>query len=199
MLSGEATHTNFIVFGLTRSGLEPTIYRTGDEYANQYTMMQLTVYRRKKDNTLYNGQKKDNCRQHTTQKTQEIVKYEPYKNRCELWFSWKVSISCSTSDTHLVTLKILVISQCHDWEKKDGIVNISVIMWSCSRRRVWRYQRGNQNPYIEEEQTTQWRKENKQKDKQLSTKHTYKTKDRVTRIPLKPGWTQVLRKGKQFL
>jgi len=26
-------------------------------------------------------------------------------------------------------------------------------------RRVWRYQRGNQNPYIEEEQTTQWPKE----------------------------------------
>jgi len=23
-------------------------------------------------------------------------------------------------------------------------------------RRVWRYQRGNQNPYIEEEQTRQW-------------------------------------------
>jgi hypothetical protein len=27
------------------------------------------------------------------------------------------------------------------------------------QRRVWRYQRGNQNPYIEEEQTTQWPKE----------------------------------------
>ena len=26
-------------------------------------------------------------------------------------------------------------------------------------RRVLRYQRGNQNPYIEEEQTTQWPKE----------------------------------------
>jgi hypothetical protein len=26
-------------------------------------------------------------------------------------------------------------------------------------RRVGRYQRGNQNPYIEEEQTTQWPKE----------------------------------------
>jgi hypothetical protein len=26
-------------------------------------------------------------------------------------------------------------------------------------RRVWRYKRGNQNPYIEEEQTTQWPKE----------------------------------------
>jgi hypothetical protein len=28
------------------------------------------------------------------------------------------------------------------------------------------YQRGNQNPYIEEEQTTQWPKEKVQKDKQ---------------------------------
>jgi hypothetical protein len=44
-----------------------------------------------------------------------------------------------------------------------------------------RYQRSNQNPFIEEEQTTQWPKENVQKDKQPSTKHTYKTKDRVTR------------------
>jgi hypothetical protein len=52
-------------------------------------------------------------------------------------------------------------------------------------RRLWRYQRGNQNPYIEEEQTTQWPKEKAQKDKQWSTKHTYKTKDRITRAPLK--------------
>jgi hypothetical protein len=56
-----------------------------------------------------------------------------------------------------------------------------------SVRRVWRYQSGNQNPYIEEEQTTQWPKEKGQKDKQRSTKHTYKTKDRVTRTPLKTG------------
>ena len=41
-------------------------------------------------------------------------------------------------------------------------------------RRVWRYQRGNQNPY------TQWPKEKVQKNKQRSTKHTYKNKDRVT-------------------
>jgi hypothetical protein len=39
--------------------------------------------------------------------------------------------------------------------------------------------------YIEEEQTSQWPKEKVQKDKQRSTKHTYKAKDRVTRIPLK--------------
>ena len=53
-------------------------------------------------------------------------------------------------------------------------------------KRVGRYQRGNQNPYIEE-QTTQCPKVKVQKDKQRSTKHTYKTKDRVTRTPLKPG------------
>ena len=47
--------------------------------------------------------------------------------------------------------------------------------------------RGNRNPYIKEEQTTQWPKEKAQQDKQLSTKHTYKTKDRVTRTPLKTG------------
>jgi hypothetical protein len=45
---------------------------------------------------------------------------------------------------------------------------------------------GNQNPYIEE-QTTQWTKEKVQKDKQRSTKHTLKTKDRVTRTPLTTG------------
>jgi hypothetical protein len=54
-------------------------------------------------------------------------------------------------------------------------------------RRVWRYQRSNHNPYIEEEQTTQWPQEIVQKEKQRSTKHTYKTKDRVTRTPLKTG------------
>ena len=50
-------------------------------------------------------------------------------------------------------------------------------------RRASRYQRGNQNPYIEEEET----KEKAQKDKQRTTKHTHKTKDRVTRTPLKTG------------
>jgi hypothetical protein len=41
---------------------------------------------------------------------------------------------------------------------------------------MWRYQRDNQNPKIEEEQTTQRTKEKVQKDKQRSTKHTHKTK-----------------------
>ena len=34
---------------------------------------------------------------------------------------------------------------------------------------------------------TQWPKEKGQKDKQRSTQHTYKTKDRITRTPLKTG------------
>ena len=54
-------------------------------------------------------------------------------------------------------------------------------------RRVWRFQRGNQNPYIEEEQTTKWQNEKEQKDKQRSTKLTCKIKDRVTWTPLKTG------------
>jgi hypothetical protein len=41
-----------------------------------------------------------------------------------------------------------------------------------NRRRVWRYEKGNQNPYIEEEQ-----KKKQQKDKQRSTKHTHKAKE----------------------
>ena len=46
---------------------------------------------------------------------------------------------------------------------------------------------GNQNTYIEEEQTIQWPREKVQQDKQRFTKHTHKTKDRVTRDPLKTG------------
>jgi hypothetical protein len=52
---------------------------------------------------------------------------------------------------------------------------------------------GNQNLYIEEEQTTQWSKEKARKDKQRSTKHTYKTKDRVTRNNI----VSIVREAKQ--
>jgi hypothetical protein len=36
VLSGEATNTNVIVFGLTQPGLEPTIYHTRGEHASHY-------------------------------------------------------------------------------------------------------------------------------------------------------------------
>ena len=45
MHGGEATNTNFIVFGLTRSGIEPTIYRTGRVNANHYTTDEVKKYR----------------------------------------------------------------------------------------------------------------------------------------------------------
>ena len=44
MPSGEATNTNFIVLGLTWSGLEPTIYHTPGKHANHYTTDELTIY-----------------------------------------------------------------------------------------------------------------------------------------------------------
>jgi hypothetical protein len=71
--------------------------------------------------------------------------------------------------------------------KLIDVIPILFISLYNKTRRVWRYQRGNQNPYIEEEQKTQWPREKVQKDKQRSAKHTYKTKDRVTRSPLKSG------------
>ena len=43
MLSGEATNTYFIVFGLTWSGLEHTIYHTQGEHANHYTNDVVTI------------------------------------------------------------------------------------------------------------------------------------------------------------
>ena len=48
-------------------------------------------------------------------------------------------------------------------------------------------QRGYQNLYIGEEQTTQWPKGKVHKNKQRSTKHAHKIKDRVTRTLLKLG------------
>ena len=40
---------------------------------------------------------------------------------------------------------------------------------------------------MEEDQTTQWPNEKLQKEKHRSTKYTHKTKDRITRTPLKTG------------
>ena len=44
---------------------------------------------------------------------------------------------------------------------------------------------GTNNDLQTEGQTIQWTKEKRPRDKQRSTKHTHKTKDRVTRTPLK--------------
>ena len=82
----------------------------------------------------------------------------------------------------LSTMIIILILNRDDVKSKFRKQNIR-----SDQRRVGRYQRGNQNPYIEEEQTAQWPKEKVQKDKRRSTKHTHQTKDRVTRTPLITG------------
>ena len=76
---------------------------------------------------------------------------------------------------------------------------VSVFLNVQFRLTQWRYNKksmkipkgGNQNPYIEE-QTTQPPNEKGQKDKQRSTKHTHKTKDRVTRTPLETCLEHIL-------
>ena len=74
---------------------------------------------------------------------------------------------------------IIQIEQCILQIKVDYDINCFG-----QKGRVWKYQRGNHNPYIEEEQATQWPKLKVQKDTQRSTKHKYTTNDRVTRTPL---------------
>ena len=44
VLSGEATYTNLIVFGLIRPGLEPTIYHIRGKHANHYVIDAVTTY-----------------------------------------------------------------------------------------------------------------------------------------------------------
>ena len=57
MLSGEPTNTNFIVFGLTRPGFEPTIYRTRGEHANHYATDAVNV-QAKEDTWINNDNNK---------------------------------------------------------------------------------------------------------------------------------------------
>jgi uncharacterized protein YxeA len=66
----------------------------------------------------------------------------------------------------------------------DEIVNSSMFKSCNFTKNILKRTSGNQNAYIKE-QTTQWRKEKVQKEKQRSTKHTYQAKGRVTRVPLK--------------
>ena len=62
------------------------------------------------------------------------------------------------------------------------VLFLSVFLCVCIVcRKSLKIPKGNQNPYIEEEHTTQWPKVKVQLDKQGSTKHTHKTTDRVTR------------------
>jgi hypothetical protein len=89
-----------------------------------------------------------------------------------------------TKDTKVaIRIRIWKKNRQHNGQKIPKWQSESVYRRRTDNTMAKRYQSGNQNPYIEE-QTTQWPKEKVQKDKQRSTKHTYKTKARVTRTPL---------------
>ena len=50
--------------------------------------------------------------------------------------------------------------------------DFKIVEWY-QRMKSLKIPKGNQNPYIEEKQTTQWPEEKLQKDKERSTKHTH--------------------------
>jgi hypothetical protein len=55
------------------------------------------------------------------------------------------------------------------------------VYWRTDNTMAKRQKNRQHNGQKTEEQTTQWPKEKVQKDEQRSTKHTHKTKDRITR------------------
>ena len=69
-LSGEAPNTNFIIFGLTRLGLEPTIYRNRSENANNYATDAVSGLTR-----LFNHMQSCRCFQLSTDVTRNIPSY----------------------------------------------------------------------------------------------------------------------------
>ena len=109
------------------------------------------------------------------------------------WYCYMLSFNAMNElrineapDSYINTFSIYSKDKIVD-NQKSVLYSFGILKYNGRWRRVWRYQRGNQNLYIKEDQTTQWPKEKVQKDKQRSTKHTHKTKDRVTRTPLKAG------------
>ena len=70
------------------------------------------------------------------------------------------------------------------WRCSDSVV----IVFSFSiKRRVWRYHKGVIRIRQSKKNIQQNGQKMYKKDKQRSTKHTHKTKDRITQTPLKAG------------
>ena len=71
-----------------------------------------------------------------------------------------------------IIIRISKKNKQHNGQKISKGQSESVYRRRTNNTMAKRYQRGNQNPYIEEEQTTQWSKEKGQKYKQRSTLKT---------------------------
>jgi hypothetical protein len=94
---------------------------------------------------------------------------------------------------------LVFIRRCNiKWPSPVFLMRLQVA-YLASVRKVQRYHRINQKPKsIWTNVAMAKRKKAKMTNNDLQYT-TQKTNDRVARIPLKPGWTQVLRKGLQFL
>ena len=57
------------------------------------------------------------------------------------------------------TIDLTTVTHANEWGQLGCSGWVDSLCSAICLRRVWRYQRGNQNPYFEEEQTTQWPKE----------------------------------------
>ena len=115
--------------------------------------------------------------------------------------SYKATFRCSKGDLLLQVWLYIFFAFCHSHLRLTPNVSDAVLINSNPNsnpiprthsltlitRRVWRYQRGNQNRIAKNRHTTLCSNEKVQKYKQQSTKHTYRAKDRVTRTPLKAG------------
>jgi hypothetical protein len=66
----------------------------------------------------HNGQKREDKKLSTkhAHKTKNRATRTPLKTKDELWSSWRVSSSCTTSGTGRVNLVINLVI-CHEWEK----------------------------------------------------------------------------------
>jgi Zn-dependent peptidase ImmA (M78 family) len=73
-----------------------------------------------------------------------------------------------------------ILRRIYNYNVTRSILNYITDIQLFKKKNIYTYQ------YCKEEQKTQRTKEKMQKDKQRSTTRTYKTKDRVTRTPLKP-------------
>jgi hypothetical protein len=84
--------------------------------------------------------------------------------KCSLW------LNCYTFDRVLSPALYSLPEQTTQWQKEKGQKDKQLSTKHAHKTKtdtIWRYQRSNQNPYIEE-QTTQWPKEKVQKNKQWS-------------------------------
>jgi peptidyl-tRNA hydrolase len=130
-----------LVFFITNKDLE-------EEFEDTKGAIRIRI---SKKNRQHNGQKK---------------MYQRTNNDFILETCWKILEKEFEDTKGAIRIRISKKNRQHNGQKKMyQRTNNNFILETC-RKRVWRYQRGNQNPYIEEEQTTQWPKEKVQKDKQ---------------------------------